>query len=112
MQNSKNGHICNLKVLENRYNSGPIVSFKGISIIFALYNLYLFALIKIKRINKAKVFKCCICGKYEWKCPNCSSVEVLDVVPRLHKCKECNKMSYFDPYINSFIYLFQNGKRP
>ena len=112
MQNSKDGHICRLKVLTNRYSSGPIVSFKGISFVFALYNLYLFALIKIRRINKAEVSKCCICGKYEWKCPNCSSVEVLDVVPRLHKCKECDKISYFDPYINSFIHLFQNGKRP
>jgi hypothetical protein len=112
MRNSKSGHVCKLKVLKNRYHSGPIASFKGISFFFALYNFYMFALIKIKRINKAEVFKCSICGKYEWKCPDCNSVEVMDVVPRLHKCKGCDKISYFDPYINSFIHFFQNGKRP
>ncbi len=112
MQNSKTEHVCDLKVITNRYQSGPVVSFKGISFLFALYNLYLFALIKIKRIKKAEVFKCRICGRYEWKCPYCNSVEVLDTVPRLNKCKECDKNSYFDPYLNSFVHFFQNGKKP
>ena len=55
MHNSKTEHVCDLKVITNRYQSGPVVSFKGISFLFALYNLYLFALIKIKRIKKAEV---------------------------------------------------------
>ena len=31
-------HICNFVLLESRYHSGLIVSFKGISLFFALYN--------------------------------------------------------------------------
>jgi hypothetical protein len=107
MQNSKTEHVCDLKVITNRYQSGPVVLLKGISFLFALYNLYLFALIKIKRIKKAEVFKCRICGRYEWKCPYCNSVEVLDTVPRLHKCKECDKNLIL---IHTLILLFTSFK--
>ena len=112
MQNSKSKHICNFVMLKNRYHSGLIVSFKGLSLFFALYNVYLFSLIRIKKSKKAEVYKCSICGKYEWKCPNCNLVEVMDNVPRLYHCKECGKISYFDPYLNSFGYLFQHGRKP
>lgn len=113
MQEEKAGHVCDPKELTSRYQSGPIVFIQGmISFLFALYNLYLLALIKIKRIKKAAVYRCSICGRYEWKCPYCNAVEVMDTVPRLHKCKECDKTSTFDPYLNSFVFLFQNGKKP
>ncbi len=112
MQNDINEHVCNLEELKNRYDSGLVVSFEGMSFFFGLYNIYLFAMIKIKKIKKAEVFKCSICGRYGWKCPICGSVEMLNTVPRFHKCTECGKVSCFDPYINSFIHLFQKGKRP
>lgn len=109
---NNNEHFCKYEKVASRYEPGLSLMVNGAGPFCGLFNLIIKIRIKISNLLKADIYKCEICKQYKWVCPYCNSESVIKKVPRFKKCDECKKTSFFDPYYEPYIPLFQNGKKP
>lgn len=110
MQSNKKNHICKWNKITERYQQGFIIMIQKPG--YTFINIRTYVKIKKNKLQEAQIFKCKICEKYKWKCPYCQTETIMIEVPRIHKCDNCGKESYFDPYFAGYIHILQNGKKP